>query len=288
MGTFFKKKIQDYLIYIVFLSICILTVSPSVIYGQNQDSATDKMSKIKWVHGPAQVSLGNIANINLPDGYLFADANETRIFLEATQNPPSGNELGVVVPNNGKWFALFEFSDIGYIKDDEKSSLDAEAILKTLKKGTERGNEERRKRGWASLDIVGWQQPPHYDSVTHNLEWAIRAQSGSEQIVNYNTKLLGRKGVMNVTLVCDPLTVSEITPDYKMIMANHEFSTGNRYAEFVKGDKIAEYGLTGLIVGGAAAAAAKAGVFKWLWKVLLVGAVAIGAFFKKIFGKKTE
>jgi len=54
----------------------------------------------------------------------------------------------------------------------------------------------------------------------------------------------------------------------------------------VKGDKVAEYGLTGLIVGGAAAVAAKAGVFKWLWKVILAGIVGIGAFFKKLFGKK--
>jgi uncharacterized membrane-anchored protein len=283
MGAFLANKRVSCLIGMLFLSICTIFVSASTIYGQNQESPIDK---VKWIHGPAQVSLGSIANINLPEGYIFADAENTRVFMEITQNPPTGYELGTVMSNNGDWFAVFEFSETGYIKDDEKSSLDADAILKQIKEGNERGNEERKKRGWAGLDIIGWQQPPHYDSNTNNLEWALRAQSSSEQIINYNTKLLGRKGVMSVTLVCDPLKLAGSIPDYKMILANYEFSSGNRYAEFVKGDKVAAYGLTGLMLGGAAAVAAKTGVFKWLWKVLLAGFIGLAAFFKKIFGKK--
>lgn len=283
MSSFLKNKSLNCLMGMFFISICTIFMNTSTTYGQGQESPLDK---VKWVYGPSKVSLGNIANINLPEGYMFADKNNTQYFLDATQNLPSGRELGIVASSNGGWFAIFEFSETGYIKDDEKSSLDADELLKSLKEGTEKANEERKKRGWAVLDIIGWQQVPHYDTNTNNLEWAIRGQSASDQIINYNTKLLGRKGVMSVTLVCDPSKLAANITDYKMIIANYEFSKGNRYAEFIKGDKVAEYGLTGLIVGGAAAVAAKAGVFKWLWKVLLAGVIGIGAFFKKIFGKK--
>lgn len=284
MNSFLENKRSSCFVVIFFLSICAIFMITSTTYGQNQESS---INKVKWIYGPAQVNLGNIANINLPEGYMFADANDTKnIIMEDMQTPSSGHELGFVMSQNGRLQALFEFVETGYINDNEKGSLDADAILETIKKNTETINKERQKRGWEPLIIVGWQQPPHYDSKTNNLEWAIRGQSSSGQIINYSTRLLGRKGVMSVTLICDPSKFDESIPDYKMILANYNFSTGNRYAEFVKGDKVAEYGLTGLIVGGAAAVAAKAGVFKWLWKVILAGIVGIGAFFKKLFGKK--
>ena len=64
----------------------------------------------------------------------------------------------------------------------------------------------------------------------------------------------------------------------------------------MKGDKVAEYGLTALVVGGAAAVATKVGLFKYLWKLLLVGwklvvaaLAGLGAALKRLFtrGKKT-
>lgn len=69
---------------------------------------------------------------------------------------------------------------------------------------------------------------------------------------------------------------------------------GHRYGDYVAGmDKVAAYGIGGLIAGKLAA---KAGLFKLLlvfaakfWKLLVVAAVAIGAFVKKLLsGRKKE
>ena len=60
------------------------------------------------------------------------------------------------------------------------------------------------------------------------------------------------------------------------------------YAAFSKGDKIATYGLTGLIVGGGLLAAAKTGLLIKLWKPIAGVLVVIGAFFKRLFAGKTE
>ncbi len=67
----------------------------------------------------------------------------------------------------------------------------------------------------------------------------------------------------------------------------------------MKGDKVAGYGLTALVVGGAAAAAVKTGLFAKLIKFLLVSAAAlwkfmlaivlgIGAFIKKLFNRAKQ
>ena len=72
------------------------------------------------------------------------------------------------------------------------------------------------------------------------------------------------------------------------------FTPENKYSAFVKGDKVAEYGLSALILGGAAAVAVKTGLFKYLlkllvvgWKLVVVGFGAFVAFLKRIFtGRK--
>src|SRR5437016_4199501 len=69
--------------------------------------------KINWVVGPATVSLGDIANLQVPAGYRFADKANTATFMELCQNPVDGSELGVVVPPagatkaGGTWFVVF-------------------------------------------------------------------------------------------------------------------------------------------------------------------------------------
>jgi uncharacterized membrane-anchored protein len=170
------------------------------------------------------------------------------------------------------------------VKDDEKGQLDANAILSSLKKGNERGNEERRKRGWATLDLLGWSTPPRYDPVTNNLTWAIRASSEGSEVINHSVRLLGRKGVMDADLVLGPAQISSAVPEFDSLLAGFEFSQGNRYAEWVKGDKVAAYGLTALVAGGVGAAAVKSGALGKLWKLLAVGVLAGLAGLKRILG----
>ena len=176
------------------------------------------------------------------------------------------------------------------MKDDEKDKLDADAILEQLKEGQEAANEELSKRGMATLTVLGWQTPPFYNPLTHNLEWAIRLRGGDgSNVVNYKTKLLGRRGVMDVVLVCDEEEMPTVIPEYQKLLAGFAFKKEESYAAFTKGDKVAEYGLTGLIVGGGLLVAAKSGLLAKLWKPILIGLVAVGAFLKRIFvGKSKE
>jgi uncharacterized membrane-anchored protein len=111
-------------------------------------------------------------------------------------------------------------------------------------------------------------------------------------VVNYSSRLLGRSGVMSAVLVSDPGTLAADTLQFKTALRQFSYVPGEKYSEFKSGDRIAEYGLAALIVGGAAAVATKkgfwsllAGFFAAFWKVLVgVGVAALaglGSLFKR-------
>ena len=240
------------------------------------------LAGVKFQNGPCVGELGQEAQIHVPGGYVFANGSDTRKLMEAMHNPPNDSEVGFLAPSNLEWFLVFEFSDTGYVKDDEKSSLDAVVMLKSLKAGNEAANRERKKRGWEPVIMTGWEQPPQYNSITHNLEWATVIGSNEGPTINWNTRLLGRTGVMAVTLVVSQVHKDEILAQYREVLKDFSFKSGHRYAEYRQGDKIAKYGLSALVVGGAAAVAVKAGLFKYIGKFLIFIFAAIAALFQRV------
>lgn len=240
---------------------------------------------IKWKYGPTTAQLGSIAKVKVPNNFVFADGDATRSFMQELGNRPTGQEVGCVAPEHLLWFLVFEYSEVGYVEDDDRDSLDSAELLQTITDGTNSDNKRREKAGIPIIEIWGWHTEPHYDSTTHNLEWAIKAKSDGESLINHNTRILGRGGVMEVTFVGDQTDLSNRLTAAKRVLKGFRFTDGNRYEQFVEGDKVAKYGLAALVAGGGAAVAAKSGLFRWLWKLIVAGVVAVGAFFKKFFGK---
>ena len=166
-----------------------------------------------------------------------------------------------------------------------------------VKEGTEAANELRKEKGWPGFRVVGWDKAPFYDLRTNNLTWSIRGLSdaGGGAIgysINYSTRLLGRRGTMSVDLVVDPDQAAQAVPRLETLLATFSFVQGNRYSDFIAGDKVASYGLTALVAGGAGALAVKAGLFKKFWKLIVIVFVAIAGALRKlfagIFGRKEE
>lgn len=250
------------------------------------------LAKLKWSVGPALGQLGSQAEVKVPEGFRFVGAQDTRTLLEAFGNTTSGRELGWLEPLSGEWFVVFEFDESGYVKDDEKDELDPDAILDSIKEGNEAANEVKKERGWPTLEIVGWETKPSYNAATHNLEWAVRARSEAGESVNHNVRILGRAGVMEATLVTGPELLQASLPPFRGILTGFDYVSGQRYAEYKEGDKLAEYGLVALVAGGAAAGAAKMGLFgklfKGLGKLIVVAVAAVGGLLSKLFGRKNN
>ena len=249
------------------------------------DQLMREIQALAWQRGPAEARIGTMATVKIEDGQAFLDAPNTRRFLELNQNPPRDHHYTLVGPDFG-WFAVFFFEDSGYVKDEE--TLDADALLKSLQASDAPSNDERKRLGMPGVHTVGWHVPPHYDLSSRRLEWAVRLRGDDgHPIVNYTIRLLGRRGVMHATLVSDPATLDGDIGAFKATLNAYSFAPGERYSEFRAGDRIAEYGLAALVLGGAAAVATKTGFGKAILKFVGLGVVALGggiaAFFRKRF-----
>jgi uncharacterized membrane-anchored protein len=279
----------DLVLATALLSVGVALAAPAAVDPAQPEPGPETLP---WKLGTPGAPIGSdLAEIDLSDGQIFLDQAGTRAFLELTQNPTSGAEMAVVASaaDDQQWFLVFEWSEIGYVKDDEKDQLDAPAMLEAIREATAAGNEERTKRGWPTMEIVGWQEEPHYDASTNHLTWAIVGASGGHQTINRMIKLLGRKGVMTVTLVAAPDEIATASARVDELLGGYRFRPGNTYAEYLPGkDSVAEMGLKGLILGGAGAALIKSGLLGKFWKVIVAGVVGLGAGISRLFGRKND
>ncbi|MES2291332.1 MAG: DUF2167 domain-containing protein [Pseudomonadota bacterium] len=233
------------------------------------------------------------AKINVSPETMYLDPANTNRLLELTGNL-SESESYTIAAKDLSWFAIVDFNDMGYVKDDEK--IDPDALLKSLRENQEAANSQRIEQKLSPLLIRGWSVVPHYDRASHNLEFGTVLSSDGSENVNYTVRMLGRRGVMNATLVTSPETLQHDLGAFRVAMAGFAFKPDESYAAYTDGDKVAEYGLAALVTGGAAAAVVKAGAAKGIfavlaafWKVIAVGAIAAFAAFRgflaRLFGR---
>jgi len=257
------------------------------------------------VTGPQKVDAGHEVTIDLPAGDLFLDAQQAKRFMEQQGNLRNDDLLGVIAQPESSWLVTVRYVEDGYVKDDEAEKLDADEILKAIREGTDAANEERIQRGFKALHVVGWSEPPRYQRDVHHLVWGIRGQGDGEpeEVINFNTRVLGRKGFVSLNLIDGAHSIEASKPAVATLLKATTFNAGSRYQDFDgKTDKVAKYGLAALVAGGAGAAAlklVKVGLLaKFSAKILallialkkgiVLVLLAIVAFFKRVFGRKKE
>jgi len=234
-----------------------------------------------WTAGPAPINLGHELDLALPADYVYLGGLEAKTLMEKVGSLYNDDLLGVVASKNEQedWLVVIRYQEEGFVKDTEK--IDADELLKTIREGQEEANAERVKRGFSALKIDGWSEAPHYESAVHHLVWALLVSAPDGTSVNYNTRILGRKGHVSLNLVTDPAKLAVHKINASKLLAATTFKTGARYEDFnSKTDKVAEYGLMGLILGGAGLGAAK------LVKIGLLAKFGKGLIALLIAGKK--
>ncbi len=251
-----------------------------------------------YKHG--KVILGdNIATIEVPNGYKFLDALQTATVLTDLWGNPPSTSLGMLFPedigpiSDDFTFAIeISYENEGHIKDDDAENIDYDDLLKNIKKDSKSENKERKKLGYPTVEMVGWAAKPYYDKAAKKLHWAkeLKFEDAEINTLNYNIRVLGRKGFLNLNAIGDITVLPKFNNDVQKILNSVSFNEGNRYADFSPGiDKVAAYGIGGLIAGKVLA---KAGLFALVLKFGKVIALAIAglfaAFKNKIFGKKEE
>jgi uncharacterized membrane-anchored protein len=254
---------------------------------------------LKFQHGEINLE-GGFAKITVPPEFKFLGKKDAKIVLEDLwDNPPTDDTLGILLParfsplDTNCWVVEISYQEDGYVKDKDASKIDYADLMKTMKKEARTESKDRVKQGYEPIELVGWAAPPHYDAETHKLYWAKEIKFGddAEHTLNYNIRILGRRGVLVLNAISHMKQLPEIEEETPKILGMVNFNDGHRYADFdPKADKVAAYGIAALIAGGLAA---KAGFFKIFWvallaakKFVIIGFLAVVGFLKKIFSRK--
>jgi uncharacterized membrane-anchored protein len=250
----------------------------------SKDQILSLVSALKWQTGTITLKDG-LATINLGDDFRFLGNDDARKVLhDVWDNPDDPNILGMIFPKDigpidrDNWAVLVSYEDSGYVKDDDAGKINYDDLLKKMQDAAKAADAERVKEGYPTLDIVGWAEPPRYDPATHKLYWAKELKIGGEPEdgLNYDIRILGRRGVLVLSVLGGMSQLQQINDAAPKIIAMVDFQPGNTYAEFdPKIDKVAEYGLATLIAGGALAGAAKLGLFAALFKWIVVAILAL-------------
>jgi uncharacterized membrane-anchored protein len=219
-------------------------------WGQDQLSFTSGVlpQENEWVSGPEKTSLGAFATLQIPAGYRFTDAEGARSLLKRMNNPVPAGVIGILAPNSGEWLAVLEFNGIGHVNDDNKDGMNSKVILKAIQDRNEAQNKDNAKEGAATTASVNWESQPVYDEKDHSLEWAIQAETQSGKVINHTVVLLGRRGVLDVTMIKAYQGSSDLFPLLKQLVKNISFNDGQAYADYQKGDKTAGVSLARLVV----------------------------------------
>lgn len=283
-----------------------LVLQPFGFAAENPADSDSKLAEAKALALTLKPQAGEVlikpglVKAKLPDDMRFLSPDDSRTVLkDIWGNPLHDKPLGMIVPANfdpledASWAVVIEYSDDGHVSDSDAAKVDYNALLQQMKKSAAESNEERKKQGYPTVELVGWATAPRYDAGSHKIYWAKNLKFGDshENTLNYFIRVLGRTGVLELNVVgrmSDLPAVEQIAPK---IIAAVDFVPGNQYADFKEGtDKVATYGIAALVAGGIAA---KAGFFKLLWvgilafkKLIVVGVIAAGGFMKKLFSRK--
>jgi uncharacterized membrane-anchored protein len=275
----------------LFVSLSVAVANLAAAAPANQEAqlkaAWDAARKTATL-GPAEIKLLDQASLTLADDQAFVPAAEANQIMDALGNGRSTARQGLIVSRrrDAQWMIDVKWVDEGYVRDGDAKEWQADALLDSLREGTENGNAERLARGLPALEVVGWVEPPAYDAAAHRLVWSLAlnekgAPADRQQTINYNTYALGRDGFFSLDLVTFADTIALDKDVVRQLLGTLAYGPGKRYEDFDQStDKVAAYGLAALI--GAVAVkklgllALAAAFFVKIWKV---GMIAVfGAF----------
>ncbi|RYY64545.1 MAG: DUF2167 domain-containing protein [Chitinophagaceae bacterium] len=247
-----------------------------------------------------KISLPNgVATVNVPKGFRFLGPEDSKKVLEdAWGNLPGDAPLGMIVPGdegsaiNADYAFIVQYEGMGYVKDNDADKINYDDLLKQMKEDGVAANAERRKQGLQTLDLLGWASKPHYDKANKILYWAkeIRAEGSEEHTLNYDIRVLGRKGVLVLQAVAGMSQLDSVNVHIKDVLGMVAFNEGHRYADFDSNtDEIAAWTIGGLVAGKVLAKVGFFAIILKYIKLIVLGLVAIvGGIWRRITGRKKE
>lgn len=288
----------------VFVSIFLLL--PLFANSSTDVEVSEEEKYAKWAESvwnsldrmTGEIKLPNaVATLNVPENfYYLAPKDAEKVLVDVWGNPPGQNTLGMLFPSEmtpfdaDSWAVSIQYEEDGYVSDGDADDINYSELLEQMKSDTNLVSQERVKQGYEEIELVGWASPPYYDSATNKLHWAkeIKFANSSINTLNYNIRILGRKGVLVLNFIAQIDQQQLIETKLSSVLALAEFDQGSKYSDFDPDmDDVAAYGLGALVAGKVIAKTGFLAVaFLFIKKFAVIFIIAIGAFVKRMFKRK--
>lgn len=288
-------------------SFTLMLLMSSLSFAESEDSgmseqeqyeqwATQFLSTIQPQSGTILIEAAG-ATFSVPDDFYFLNAEDSeRVLVEAWGNPPGQNTLGMLFPaglsplDNEAWAVTIAYEEDGYVSDENAEDIDYDELLEQMQEDTRASSIEREKMGYGTVSLVGWASAPFYDASSHKLHWAKEVHFGGndENTLNYNVRILGRKGVLVLDFIASMNQLPLIKQNLAAVLDIAEFDQGSTYSDFdPEIDEVAAYGIGALVAGKVIA---KTGflviALAFLKKFGIFILLGLGALFKMLFKRK--
>ena len=215
-------------------------------------------ARLKPLHGTI---IGASVTLDMPSDLGYLPDEQTDILLhQVLRYPGKIASLGSIIPTTvgigspAFWATLITYREDGHISDDgAQALLDPTAVLDRLEAENGARNANLEKHGFSVLgtEIVGWVKPPHYDSATHVLTWALEfaPHDGKEHQFSFNVRILGRIGVISMTLSGKLEQLPMLEKATEEIARIVRLNPPNRYEDSSWMDKSADYTVADIVAG---------------------------------------
>jgi uncharacterized membrane-anchored protein len=254
-------------------------------------------ASLQYQHG--EITLDNgVGVLNVPSGFRYLDPKQSEYVIRDLWGNPSGDgTLGMIVPEDigitdaRSWAFIVTYDEMGYVKDDDADDINYDELLEEMQTDTQASNEERVKMGYETIALVGWAAKPYYDKDKKVLHWAKELKFGEseESTLNYNVRILGRKGVVVLNAVASMTELSDVQKNIEPVLASFNYADGNKYADFNPDiDEVAAWTIGGLVAGKVLAKAGILAILLKYIKVIGIGLVAAVTAAWKWFKRRTE
>ncbi len=280
-----------------FAVACLLTTAnvsaDQGAYPKSEEELDAAYASLQWQNKAGPYALpASHATIQLRAGQtllLGADA-ERYSWLTSGVEFPGTEAVLTYDTDNPDSEVYYDWRDEGYVADSDWDDVDGDALLAQYREVTEASNEARVKNGVVPIQVVGWLEPPHYDKATRTVTYAMELKDDEGSWTNAVALRLGRTGYTEFTWVgsIEQFKAASGRPDLlSRALTIHSFNAGYRYEDFRDGDKVAAYGVAGLLATALGVKLAKGSLLAIVAKIavplLAVLALAFSDL-KQLFG----
>ncbi|MFK7920735.1 MAG: DUF2167 domain-containing protein [Bacteroidia bacterium] len=286
----------------IFMLAAFAAMYSCALFAQEKDD--DQMvidsieNSLEYQTGTIELDEGN-AILNVPAGFRYLDPEQANFVLSSLWgNPEDDAILGLLVPENkgvlagDSWVFTINYDEMGYVEDEDAEDIDYDDLLEEQQTDTRASNEQREKLGYETVALIGWAASPYYDKNHKVLHWAKELNFGGDSVntLNYNLRVLGRKGIFLINAVASMSELPEVEQNIDKVITSVSFAEGSRYSDFDPDvDEVAAWTVGGLVAGKVLAKVGFFALIAKFWKIIAIAIAGVGgSIWKFLRGKKDD